>query len=46
MANFPPALWFVAASLSMLGKRQERVSASDSAEPGVPSTSGPASRAT
>jgi hypothetical protein len=46
MANFPPALWFVAASLSMLGKREECVSASNSVEPGVPSTSGLAPRAT
>ena len=46
MANFPPALWFVAASLSMLGKRKERVSDSTSVEPGVPSTNALASRAT
>lgn len=39
MANFPPAIRFVGASLSMLGKRIERVSASNSVEPGVSSTS-------
>jgi hypothetical protein len=46
MTNFPPALWFVAAGLSMLGMREGRVSASNSVKPGVPSTSGLASRAT
>jgi hypothetical protein len=46
MANFPPAIWFVVASLSMLRKREERIPASSRVEPGVQSASGLAPRAT
>jgi hypothetical protein len=38
-------LWFLVASISMLRKREERVSASNGAEPGVLSASSPAPRA-